>query len=162
MQVLATASQLIIDSCRFALELAFMKKNIRFIATSCLSLLDLDAENLDVLQGAVVAVGGNLLDGIDNLDALVNFTKDGVGTVEMRCAAVMHIVFLEFFGHDVAGCALYVGGYLVYLLTGEGLAPYDIELTATAATLWVGLVALACCGQCAALMMEGGEVDFCG
>ena len=73
-----------------------MKKNIRFIATSCLSLLDFGAENLDVLQGAVVAVGGDLLYGVDHLDALDDFAEDGVCAVQVGRAAVVHIIFLEF------------------------------------------------------------------
>ena len=51
------------------------------------------AENLDIFQGAVVAVGGYLLYGIDYLKPLNDFAKDRVGPVEVGCARMAEVVF---------------------------------------------------------------------
>ena len=63
---------------------------------------DFGGEDFDVVDGTVVGVGGGFLDLFDNIHALEDATKDGVGAVEMGCASDGGVVLADL-GGEVCG-----------------------------------------------------------
>lgn len=56
-------------------------------------------EENDILQGTVEGVGGNGLDGLDDLHAVDDMTEDGVGAIEVRCSAFSEVGLPHVVGH---------------------------------------------------------------
>ena len=111
---------------------------------------DFCADDLDVLEGTVVAVLRLCGDFVDHLHAGDNLAEDGVVAVKEGCAADGGVGLDLFRGEGLAGAC----GDHVELVLREDVAVHDVELGAGG-----GLrgVVVAGCGHGAALVVERGH-----
>ena len=105
-------------------------------------------KDADIGQGAVVLVGSHLLNLIDDIEALQDFTKDSILTIEVGCAALGLIDFYHLwcqldapFGERVEAVLDAPNTRVVHLAP-----PDDIELAGGRAHLRIDVIGLAGCG----------------
>lgn len=113
----------------------------------------------DVVDGAVVLVGGYFLYLLGNVHAFDDVAVDGVFAVEVGRAAVLLVVFEHLRRHLIAFGFL-LGAYFAEAGRAELLARDDVELGPATALLGVDIVGLACSCQGTACVVVVGQEEL--
>ena len=125
-------------------------------------LSDGGTKNADIFERTVEIIGLGLLDALNDIEALSDFAKDGVLSIEMGRATNGRIDLNHFRRQLYTSMCHGVKSLLClfYLSTAKALAPHDIELAGRAAHLRIDSIRLACHSHTATTMDNLRQTEF--